>query len=461
MVGTGIGGLSAAWLLSKDNEVDVFEKAPTLGFDSSAVDVNVQGNKYRVDIPLRMFDEKYYANLHQLYQHLGVNFRPADYCQSYSNLSDRSTYFRYFNYIIGGLSLPYVDLIKMFTSVSFMRMTWDALRLYFLPAKHLRDPAIQGMTFGEYLKNYGYSDDFAEKIILPSLSAMCTCSYEEVKAYPADMFLTFFSSRVMGGVRMVVGGSREVITKISKNFANIYCNTAVKSVFPHPSQKGKVCVVDQNGKEYVYDHVVVATQANHALTMVAGPPELHETLKMFDYVKGTIYVHTDDILMPKSRDGWGNVSYVHDKSLKYPVANIWMNNVAPQVFSNCKQEVFQTINPAPLPDPSKTLAITNFERPIMNKRSVKGIRELRKFQGQNNIWYCAAHSAYGIPLLENALKSAIFVAQSLGSEIPWPAPEVPVTPPVYSGSTLTVLPWRILLLSFLLVFFSVIWKFVI
>jgi len=337
-----------------------------------------------------------------------------------------------------------------------MRITWDALRLYFLPQKHLRDPAIRGINFGEYLKIYGYSDDFAETIILPSLAAMCTCSYDEVKAYPADMILTFFASRAMNGVNMVLGGSREVITKISKNFTNIYCNTSVNSVSPHPSQNGKVCVVDQNGKEYVYDHVVVATQANHALKMVAGPPELHEILKMFDYVKGTIYVHTDEKLQPKSRDDWGNVSYLYDKARKYPLVNIWMNGVAPHIFSNCKENIFQTIFPEPSPEASKILGQANFERPIITKRAVKGIQELRKFQGQNNIWFCAAHTAYGIPLLENALKSAIFVAQSLGAEVPWSTTEVPVTPPVHSGSVLMVLPWRILLLCILLLFFIVI-----
>ena len=92
------------------------------------MDVTLEGQKYRIDVPLRLFDEKYYTNLSQFYKLMGVDYTPANYCQSYSDRQDRRTYFRYFNYLIGQVSLPYVDVSKIF-SWSYMTFMWDALRL--------------------------------------------------------------------------------------------------------------------------------------------------------------------------------------------------------------------------------------------------------------------------------------------------------------------------------------------
>jgi len=334
----------------------------------------------------------------------------------------------------------------------------DALRLYFLTPIHFRDPAVRDLTFGEYLDKFGFSKEFSDRMLLPTLSAMCTCSYEHLKAYPADMILDLVTRRAMGGVRIARGGSKDIIAKISKKFSKTYCNTTIVSVHPHPTQEGKVCVVDNNGKEFVYDHVIVATQANHASTMIKEPKGLVDTLKQFEYDQGVVYVHTDKELMPKERSGWGNVSYLYDKSLQYPVANIWMNQVVPHMLSKCPVDVFQTIFPEPLPDPSKTMGIAQFERPLMNKKVVKGIQQLRTFQGLNNIWFCGAHAAYGIPLQENAVKSAIYVASSLGVTIPWQTQEVKVTPTYPSGGIASVLPWRMFLLFTLVILLSIFWR---
>lgn len=456
VVGTGIGGLSAAWLLSLNHEVDVFEQAATLGFDSSSIDAQLDGTSYRIDVPLRLFDEKYYRNLSQFYKLLGVVYSPANYCQSYSTRGDRLTYFRYFNYLLGQVSIPYVDVSKIF-SWSYVNIMRDALRLYFLAPKHLRDPAIHGLTFGEYLDKYNFSKEFIERMIFPTIAGMCTCSYESVRDYPADMLLTCFTERAMNGVRIVRGGSKEVITKISQKFANIYTSTPVKAVEKDETKEGKVKVIDHKGIVRVYDHVVVATQANHALKMISKPEGLVECLKKFSYEKGTVYVHTDHSLQPKEKSGWGNVSYLYDKALQYPVINIWMNPVLPHTLSACKVEVFQTLYPEPLPEPSKTLGVAQFERPIMNKKAVIGMQQLRTYQGQNNIWFCGAHAAYGIPLQENAVKSAVYVARRLGVEVPWESPEVTVTPVPPSGSILNALPWRMFLLCFAILLLSVFW----
>lgn len=457
VVGTGIAGLSAAWLMAQEHEVDVFEKASSLGFESNSVDINLDNSPLRVDVPLRLFDEKFYFNLSHFYKHIGVEYTPANYCQSYSTRHDKKTYFRYFNRLIGRFSVPFVDVSKMFTW-SYLLIMRDALRLYFLTPLHFRDPAIRDLTFGEYLDKYGFSKEFADRMLLPTLSAMCTCSYDNVRAYPADMLLDLVTRRAGGGVRIASGGSKDIIAKISKPFSQIHCNTPVASVHPHPTQHGKVCVVDHTGKEHIYDHVIVATQANHALKLVSKPQGLVDALRRFQYDKGAVYVHTDQDLMPKERSGWANVSYLYDQSLEYPVANIWMNQVVPHMISGCKDDIFQTIFPAPLPEPSKTLGIAQFERPLMNKEVVKGIQQLRTFQGQNNIWFCGAHAAYGIPLQENALASAIYVASSLGVKIPWQTQEVKVTPTYPSGHVFFALPWRMFLLFIFVIFLSIFWR---
>ena len=102
-----------------------------MGFESNSVDLTVDNTPFRVDVPLRLFDEKFYANLSQFYKFLGVDHTPANYCQSYSTRHDRQTYFRYFNYLIGRVSVPFVDVSKIFTW-SYLLIMRDALRLCIL-----------------------------------------------------------------------------------------------------------------------------------------------------------------------------------------------------------------------------------------------------------------------------------------------------------------------------------------
>eukprot|EP01111_Echinosteliopsis_oligospora_P012199 TRINITY_DN4156_c0_g1_i4.p1 TRINITY_DN4156_c0_g1~~TRINITY_DN4156_c0_g1_i4.p1 ORF type:complete len:334 (-),score=73.75 TRINITY_DN4156_c0_g1_i4:25-1026(-) len=303
-----------------------------------------------------------------------------------------------------------------------------------LANKHLRDPNIQEMSFGDYLRNYGYSNKFIETMIIPAVAAMCTCNLEEAKAYPADMILVYFTQRAMGGVRRVCGGSLEVVNKISQKFEEVHINTPIASVTPHPVLPGKVSVSCENGSQFEFDHVVIATQANHAKKMLpAASAEIHEALNLFEYVKGTVTVHTDTAVMPSCRDNWANVNFFYDKNEKYSPASIWLNPVMDTL--TCRQNIFQTVFSSTNIDQSKILGTAKFERPLVNKKIVKGIASLRDHQGRNNIWFCGAHSVYGIPLLENAVKSSIYVAQQLGCSVPWEATSVSVYPPQFPKSS--------------------------
>jgi predicted NAD/FAD-binding protein len=105
-----------------------------------------------------------------------------------------------------------------------------------------------------------------------------------------------------------------VVAKISNKFSNVYCNLSVSSIYP---KQGKVVVVDDTGKEFVFDHVIVATQANHASKTLKckvfykfinfiienllskSPRALLNILNGFEYETGSIYIHTDKNIMPK------------------------------------------------------------------------------------------------------------------------------------------------------------------
>ena len=99
------------------------------------MNLNLHNTPLRVDVPLRLFDEKFYSNLSQFYRLIGVDYSPANYCQSYSTRNDRRTYFRYFNQLIGKVSVPFVDVSKVFTW-SYMLIMRDALRLCIINSKY-------------------------------------------------------------------------------------------------------------------------------------------------------------------------------------------------------------------------------------------------------------------------------------------------------------------------------------
>lgn len=415
VVGSGIAGLSAAWLLSKDHEVTVFERSARLGMDAHGLDIESSEGNARIDVPLRVFFGGFYPNLTALYGCLGIESQPINYSASFGMLNEAS-YFRYDNYKMGSYSLPFFKGKRSINPRS-LRIGWDILRFFRHIPRSLAAGIADDLTLAAYIGQNNYSRNFAEGFLYPAFAGICTCSHEQIKAYPARVVLEYLNTGLLfSSVSRVTQGTQDVVRRLAKDIHAIHLNTEVADVTPAANG----VVVGTPAATFMFDHVVLATQANQS-ARILGEVSCgeHEVLNAFTYEKSQVIVHRDSQLAPPGGETrWAPVNFLLTDPEATPMATIWMNAI--QTMPDLPP-LFQTWNPIVDPDPDLILTRSTFERPVVNAESLRGLKRLERLHQQpdRRIWFCGSYAAHGIPLLESATHSACSVAERLGCRRPW------------------------------------------
>jgi predicted NAD/FAD-binding protein len=419
VIGGGIAGLSAAWRLSTHHRVTLMERHEVAGMDAHSLDLEHEGSTYRVDVPLRVLYEGYYPTLIAQYHQLGVQLERTNYAGSFSRL-DGPAYFRYANWLLAGRSIP---LPATPYGAQALRINADMVRFYRRARAALAELRDSEEPLGSWLDAARFSPEFCEGFLIPTFAAVCTCSTAAVRAYPARVILDYLTRGLtFGGVRRVVLGTREVVNRLTEPVAEVRCGIKVQGIAPAPDGVR----VRWEGGEKVFDHVVVATQANQAASMLdAGFRREKEALERFGYESSSVVVHTDARLAPRDRRHWAPVNLITSRDHDKPMATIWMNKVQPGLANAAP--VFQTWNPIIEARPETVRAQARFERPIVNGASLEGARSVRLLQAQHGrrLWFCGSYLGPGIPLLEAAARTALDVASAInddGSSLRLPTP---------------------------------------
>jgi predicted NAD/FAD-binding protein len=419
VIGGGIAGLSAAWRLSTHHRVTIMERHEVAGMDAHSLDLEHEGQNYRVDVPLRVLYEGYYPTLIAQYHQLGVQLERTNYAGSFSTL-DGPAYYRYANWLFAGRSVP---LPATPFGAAALKINADMLRFYRRARAALADLRDSEEPLGSWLDSAGFSPEFSEGFLIPTFATVCTCSNTAIRAYPARVILDYLTRGLtFGGVRRVVLGTREVVNRLTEPVAEVRCGVKVQSILPAPDGVR----VQWDGGEKTFDHVVVATQANQASSLLdAAYRREKDALARFAYEPSTVVVHTDQRLAPRDRRHWAPVNLITSADHDKPMATIWMNKVQPGLAKAAP--VFQTWNPIIEARPETIRAQARFERPIVNGASLEGARTVRLLQAQHGrrLWFCGSYLGPGIPLLEAAARTALDVASAInddGSALRMPTP---------------------------------------
>ncbi|MEL7296830.1 MAG: FAD-dependent oxidoreductase [Pseudomonadota bacterium] len=416
VIGSGIAGLSAAWLLSSRHEVTLFEKSAALGMDAHSIDIETAEGTARIDVPLRVFFPGYYPNITALYHELQIDFEPINYSASFG-LLDRKTHFRFDNYRIGRLVLPFLKGRHVFNRTA-LRIGLDNLRFFRELSSTLASNGIEAdMTLSDFIAAKNYSQEYAEGFLYPAFAGICTCHIDSVKAYPARMILEYLNSDLLlRSVQRVTLGTREVVARLAKDVCSVRLNANVTAV---DATANGVTVQSANDVSE-FDHAVVATQANQTLGLLQGVArEDRRVLNQFDYEPSQVVMHTDERLAPiGGRSQWAPVNFIANDRQSTPMATIWLNSI--QDLPG-EQPVFQTWNPIRRPAPETILAQAAFERPVVTAQSLAALSDLTALHEEPNrrVWYCGSYASRGIPLLESAANSAFAVAEKLRCQRPW------------------------------------------
>jgi len=409
VIGSGISGLSAAWLLSTRHKVSLFEADGRLGGHSNTIKA---GDKW-VDTGFIVYNEATYPNLTALFDHVGVSTKPSH--MSFAVSLDEGR-LEYSGTGLGGLFAQPANVARP----RFWRMLRELLRFYREAPFDIS--RIDEISLADYLDARGYGAAFREDHLYPMAAAIWSTPAAEVGSYPAAAFIRFCENHGLLKLagrplwRTVDGGSREYVKRLTDRMAGeIFPGRGIRSV---ARNSGAVQLTDTDGTEHRFDHVVIATHANQALRMLADPSrDEHRLLGAFGYSRNKALLHSDPRLMPRRRRAWSSWNYLadtHGETSKLSVT-YWMNRL--QSLPD-EQPLFVTLNPAVEPEEGAVYHRETYEHPAFDASAMRAQRLLWSLQGMRNTWFCGAY--FGAGFHEDGLQAGLAVAEALGGvRRPW------------------------------------------
>ena len=419
IIGSGIGGLSAAWLLKEQFDVTVFEQQSRPGMGIYTVDYNSNGKQSRIDIPLRIFCDGYYPNLLALYELLGIEIESTNHCAAFAD-EQQHLFFQYTKLAFQDhcIALPKGHSLL---SRSAWQIGFSSKRFFKQAKQDLEHEDLSSITVKQYLDRYDYHPDFIHGLLLPTLATICTCDYNSILNYPADLILSYLSCGVMKqGVVRAAKGVDDIVPRLLKG-CNVVSNAKISAIQTYNKQ---LKLQLGTGETHGFEHIVIATQAQQAALILDKFPTQQALLQQVPYEQSSMAVHTDNNILPKHHLPLSPVSYLVNPQQQRPCTTVNLSTAMPHFKGH--KSVFQTWNPqgcADYPHTDKLIAQVDFTRPTVTIKSRKAIQTLQKQQGEqdvsSNIWLCGSYMAERLPLLEAAVDSALQVAEHLGVQAPW------------------------------------------
>jgi len=405
VVGTGISGMVAAWLLQREHEVIVFEARDRIGGHTNTVDVELEGRHFAIDTGFIVHNPRTYPNLISIFEELGVTTAPTD--MSFS-VREQATGLEY-------SSQALLARRRNVTSPRMFLMVRDILRFNRESPQILADlnPLI---TLGDLLRDRGYSRSFVELYIVPMGAAIWSTDPDRMLSFPAQTFVRFLMNHGLTSLvdrpmwRVVQGGSREYVKKLTQSYAD---RIRLASPVERISRNDRGVEVTVRGREpEQFDRVVIAAHSDQALSMLADPSDAErEVLGAMRYQANDAALHTDVSLLPRRRRAWASWNYQVPRQPEDRVIVTYDMN-ALQGFDDAPATFCLSLNAGDRVDPSKVLYRTSYQHPLYTPESVAAQRRIDEVSGPRHTFYCGAYWRYGFH--EDGVVSALAVARKLG-----------------------------------------------
>lgn len=411
IVGSGIAGLTCAYLLNRKHDIQVFEASDWIGGHTHTVDVQVEGRHYAIDTGFIVFNDWTYPNFIRLLGQVGVAFKPTE--MSFS-VSDPSSGVEYNGHDLNSLFAQRSNL----WSPAFWGMLRDILRFNRQSLDDLASDRIDAdTTLGQYLQRNGYGRRFIEHYIVPMGSAIWSMSLADMLGFPLQFFVRFCKNHGLLSVserptwQVIEGGSRSYVAPLTASFAErIRLNCPVSRVV---RDDNGVTLHSAAGEER-FDKVVFACHSDQALALLdqASTAE-RDILGALPYASNDVVLHTDTRLLPERELAWASWNYRLGGPSDQPAAVTYNMNILQGIDSATTFCV--SLNQSAAIDPGKILARFRYAHPQYSLAGTAAQARWQELQGAQNSYFCGAYWANGFH--EDGVVSALRVARAFGETL--------------------------------------------
>ena len=416
IIGSGISGMTAGYLLQPQHDITVFEANDYIGGHTHTVEVSHAGLNYAIDTGFIVFNDRTYPNFIRLLDRLGVQSQPTE--MSFSVRCDR-TGIEYNGTSLNGVFAQRRNLFRP----SFLRMLSDIMRFNRESLAVLEDDS-EELTVDQYIAQHRYSRQFAEQYLIPMGAAIWSCPPETFGQFPMRFIVEFYRNHGLLSLtnrpqwRVISGGSQRYVEKLTASYRDrIRLSSPVSRVTRDESGVSVIGPASETGERF--DQVVFACHSDTALRLLGDGATTveREVLSEFPYQKNSAILHTDTAVLPRRRLAWASWNYhiradsaAPNATLSYNM-NILQRLDAPVTFS-------VTLNSDELIAPEKILGRYEYHHPIYTTQRRVAQQRHRELIAQNRTSFCGAY--WGNGFHEDGVKSALSVCQGLGVSVPWP-----------------------------------------
>jgi len=412
VIGSGISGLTAAYVLSRKNDVVIFEKNDYIGGHTHTHQIEEEGNILSVDSGFIVYNERTYPNFINLLNRLGVESQLTR--MGFSVKSEKDN-LEYAGHSLSGLFAQRSNLIRP----SFLRILYGMVRFNSKARKDL--PYLKPeMTLGQYLNSNNYSKEFISNYIVPIGAAIWSTVPNDMMKISAIFFIRFFDNHGLLQIIdrpnwwVIKGGSKKYIEKMIVSFKDSIKLSSPVNQVKRTANKVEIFYGRQSNYSDIFDKVIFSSHSDQALQILEKPTkEENEILGSIKYQTNDAILHYDYSILPNRKSAWSSWNYLLDQVPEKPVSLTYNMNILQSL--NSSRTYCVSLNSNDLIDSTKIIKHLSYEHPLFTVSSLNAQKRKNEISGKNNTFYCGAYWRNGFH--EDGVVSALDVCESFGETL--------------------------------------------
>jgi predicted NAD/FAD-binding protein len=417
VVGSGVSGLVAGWVLARDSHVTLYEADDRLGGHADTHDVQVGDRTVAVDTGFIVHNERTYPTLLRLFAELGIPTQESDMSMS---VRDEETGLEWAGALgASGLFPTRANL----ANPRYLRMLTEIPRFHRM-AKRVLATGVSthsttdlDETLEQFLERGRFTDFFVTYFMTPLVSAVWSTDPDHALDYPARYLFRFLEHHGMLTVfgsptwRTVVGGSRCYVEKVAAGLDEVRVGRAVTGVV---ETDDAVWVTDAAGDTDAYDAVVLAGHPHQSLAMLTQPSAAQrEVLGAMTYTTNHAQLHTDESVLPTRRAARASWNYWQRPDDDREPVLVTYDISRLMGIDEPDRRFLVTLGGEDRVDPATVIDTMTYEHPLYTPETLAAQRKLPSIT-TSRIAFAGAYHGWGFH--EDGALSGVVAARHLGVE---------------------------------------------